>query len=98
MIRCALVLSRCTGFGGISRPFAGQRPNLTTSDDIPTTLKAFAGSRPELARRVERAKILLGYEAGKNVSALARELGTNRSKAERCADKGLHGVWLAALA
>jgi hypothetical protein len=41
---------------------------------------------------------LLGYEAGKNVSALARELGTNRSKAERCADKGLHGVWLAALA
>jgi transposase len=56
-----------------------------------------ARSRSESAQRVERARILLGYAGGKTVSAMARELGTNRPKVERCVDKGLQLGALAAL-
>ena len=45
----------------------------------------------------KRARILLNYAAGKSVSAIARELRTNRPKVERCVDKGLQLGALAAL-
>ena len=54
-------------------------------------------SPSESARHVERARILLNYAAGKSVSAIARELRTNRPKVERCIDKGLQLGALSAL-
>ncbi len=70
-------------------PFRKQRPDLILSPEARATLEAVSRSRTEPARRVERAKILLGYAAGASVSALARTLRTNRPKIERCIDKGL---------
>lgn len=54
-------------------------------------------SRTEAIRRVERAKILLAYAAGDTVSEIARVLGTNRPKVQRCLDKALQFGALAAL-
>ena len=46
---------------------------------------------------MERARILLAYAGGRTVSAIARDLGTNRPKVGRCVDKGLQLGPLAAL-
>ncbi len=70
-------------------PFRKQRPDLILSPAARATLETVSRSRTEPARRVERAKILLGYAAGASVSALARTLRTNRPQIERCVDKGL---------
>ena len=70
-------------------PFTSRRANLVLSDEVRATLERMARSRLESAQRVERARILLGYAGGKSVSAMARELGTNRPKVERCIDKGI---------
>jgi len=60
-------------------------------------LKALAHSRTEPAQQVERAQILLAYAAGESINAMARRLGTNRPKIERCVNKALQIGALAAL-
>jgi len=52
-------------------------------------LAEIAQARAEPAHRVERARIMLGYSGGESVSSIARRLGTNRPKVERCIDKAL---------
>jgi transposase len=52
-------------------------------------LTALSQSRSEPAGRVQRASILLRYHAGDTVSAIARTLGTNRPRVERCVSKAL---------
>ena len=52
-------------------------------------LERIVRSRREPVRRVERARMLLRYAEGGTVSGIARELGTNRPKVERCLDKAL---------
>lgn len=78
-------------------PFRSRRARLVIEDDLRAVLDRIARSRSESAQRVERARILLAYAGGQTVSAIARELGTNRPKVERCVDKGLQLGPLAAL-
>jgi len=70
-------------------PFIRTRPELKLSDELRKELSRIARSRTESVRRVERAKMLIAYEAGKSVSAIAREMKTNRPRVERCVDKAL---------
>lgn len=62
---------------------------LALSDDTRASLETISRSRTESAHRVERAKMLLSYDAGSTISAIARSLHTNRPKVERCIDKAL---------
>jgi len=59
------------------------------ADEVKEKLKKISRSRTEAVRRVERAKILLAYARGETISAIARQLHTNRPKVERCIDKAL---------
>ena len=86
------------GSGLVPVPFASRRAPLVLSDDMRSTLEALVRTRSASVQRVERARILLAYADGSSVSAIARELGTNRPKVERCIDKGLQLGALAALA
>jgi transposase len=52
-------------------------------------LMALSQSRSQPAGRVQRAAILLRYQAGETVSEIARALGTNRPRIERCVSKAL---------
>ena len=52
-------------------------------------LTSLSQSRSEPAGGVQRASILLHYEAGDTVSEIARSLGTNRPRIERCVNKAL---------
>jgi transposase len=52
-------------------------------------LTALSQSRTEAAGRVRRAAILLRYHASDTVSEIARSLGTNRPRVERCVSKAL---------
>jgi transposase len=70
-------------------PFKRTRTELKLSDESREELSRIACSRTESVRRVERAKMLIAYEAGKSISAIAREMGTNRPRVERCMDKAL---------
>ena len=70
-------------------PFQRQRPQLQICPEDRSFLETIARSRTESSAWVSRAKILLAYHDGKSVSAIARELGTNRPKIERSIDKGL---------
>jgi len=79
-------------------PFQSQRAKLTLQPQSKDQLSAISRSRTEVAQRVERARILLAYEAGQSVSAIARQLSTNRPKIERCINKALELGALAALA
>lgn len=78
-------------------PFQSRRARLVIEDEPRRTLERIARSRSESAQRVERARILLAYAGGQTVSAIARDLGTNRPKVGRCVDKGLQLGPLAAL-
>ena len=78
-------------------PFTSRRASLVLSDEVRARLEGISRSRSESAQHVERARILLGYAGGQTVSAIARALGTNRPKVERCVDKGLQLGALAAL-
>ena len=93
-----LVAPGLGGFGGVPVPFASRRASLVLSDDMRSMLDAVVRTRSESVQRVERARILLAYADGRSVSAIARELDTNRPKVERCIDKGLQMGALAALA
>ena len=78
-------------------PFTSRRASLVLSDEVRARLEGISRSRSESAQHVERARILLSYAGGQTVSAIARALGTNRPKVERCVDKGLQLGALAAL-
>ena len=78
-------------------PFQSRRARLVIEDEPRRILERITRSRSESAQRVERARILLAYAGGQTVSAIARDLGTNRPKVERCVDKGLQLGPLAAL-
>src|SRR4051794_19315351 len=78
-------------------PFHSTRAKLVLSTEVESRLKTLAHSRTEPAQRVERAQILLAYTAGESINAMARRLGTNRPKIERCVDKALQIGPLAAL-
>ena len=78
-------------------PFTSRRASLVLSDEVRARLEGISRSRSESAQHVERARILLGYAGRQTVSAIARALGTNRPKVERCVDKGLQLGALAAL-
>lgn len=69
--------------------FTKTRSNLEFDAQTIELLTRISRSHTEPYRRVERAKILLGYHEGISVSELARMLGTNRPKIERCIDKAL---------
>lgn len=70
-------------------PFASQKANLTLSPETKNELLMMSRSRTEPAQKVERAKILLAYEAGKPISGIARDFKTNRPKVERAINKAL---------
>jgi transposase len=70
-------------------PFVSRRSQLKLSKSEVDTLTALAQSRSEPAGRVQRASILLRYGAGSTVSEIARIMGTNRPRVERCVSKAL---------
>jgi transposase len=70
-------------------PFVSNRSRLKLSPDEVEMLTALSQSRTEAAGRVQRASILLRYHARETVSEIARGLGTNRPRVERCVSKAL---------
>jgi transposase len=70
-------------------PFVSRRASLTLNSGEIEMLTALSQSRRESAGRVQRASMLLRYHAGETVSAIARGLGTNRPRVERCVNKAL---------
>ena len=70
-------------------PFVSRRAQLKLSESEVEALTALAQSRSEPAGRVQRASILLRYRAGTTVSEIARTMGTNRPRVERCLSKSL---------
>ncbi len=70
-------------------PFHRQGAELRIGDGVRLELERISRSRTESARRVERAKLLLGYVAGEPISAIVRSLNTNRPKVYRCVRKAL---------
>lgn len=78
-------------------PFTRQRAELILNSETQATIEEISKSRTESASRVERAKMILAYAERTPVSAIARELSTNRPKVERCIDKALQLGVLTAL-
>lgn len=78
-------------------PFKRRRPELTITQEVQQKLEQISKSRTESASRIERAKMILEYSKGVTVSAMARQLSTNRPKVERCIDKALQLGALTAL-
>ena len=78
-------------------PFKRKRPELVIDQEVKNKLEQISTSRTESASRIERAKNLLEYAKGGTVSAIARQLSTNRPKVERCIDKALQIGALTAL-
>lgn len=70
-------------------PFESRRSPLVISPDTRETLSALRRSRSEPTARVQRASILLAYADGETVSAIARQMRTNRPKVERCINRAL---------
>ena len=70
-------------------PFKRTRHELSLAPEIKSTLNQITKSRTEKAGRVDRAKMILAYSRGVTISAIARQLSTNRPKVERCIDKAL---------
>jgi transposase len=78
-------------------PFKSKRPELTITLEVKDKLEQISKSRTESASRIERAKMILEYSNGVTVSAIARQLSTNRPKVDRCIDKALQLGALTAL-
>jgi transposase len=77
-------------------PFISRRAELRLEPETERQLSEISRSRTEPRQRVERATMLLKYAQGETVSAIARDLRTNRPRVERCLNKALQlGVWLA---
>ena len=70
-------------------PFVSHRAPLRLSPGEVEMLTALSQSRTEAAGRVQRAAILLRYRASDTVSEIARSLGTNRPRVERCVSKAV---------
>jgi len=70
-------------------PFVSRRAQLRLSNSEMEMLTALSQSRAEPAGRVQRASMVLRYHAGETISAIARTLGTNRPRVERCVSKAL---------
>jgi transposase len=70
-------------------PFVSGKAKLVISPEIHQKLILISRSRTEAAQKIERARILLEYESGQSISAIARKLKTNRPKIERCINKAL---------
>jgi len=70
-------------------PFVSHRAPLKLGKSEVEMMTALSQSRSEPAGRVQRAAILLRYHAGNTVSEIARTLGTNRPRVERCVSKAL---------
>lgn len=70
-------------------PFVSQRAQLRLSNSEIEMLTALSQSRSEPAGRVQRASMVLRYHAGDTISEIARTLGTNRPRVERCVSKAL---------
>ncbi len=70
-------------------PFLSQRSKLQLTEEEIEHLTSLSNSRTAPLREVERAKILLLTNKGKNDSQIAETLGTNRQKVIRCINKAL---------
>jgi hypothetical protein len=70
-------------------PFQPTRARLALTVESRAELLTIARSQVRPARAIERARILLAYADGGSVSGIARDLGTNRPKVDRCIDKAL---------
>ena len=70
-------------------PFVSHRAPLKLSAGEVEMLATLSQSRTESAGRVQRASILLRYHASETISEIARSLGTNRPRVERCVNKAL---------
>lgn len=69
--------------------FKRKRPEIILNQEVQDKLEQITKSRTESTGRVQRAKMILGYSKGVTVSAIARQLSTNRPRVERCIDKAL---------
>jgi len=65
------------------------RPALVLSPEEQQQLQSLAASRTAPLREVQRAKILLGYHAGENFSALSRTLRLSRRIIYKHVDRAL---------
>lgn len=70
-------------------PFKSQRARLVLENDTRDRLRALSVSYTEPAAHVERAKILLAFASGDSISAIARDMKTNRPKVERTINRAL---------
>lgn len=59
-------------------PFARKRPLIILNRDEKSYVQELSRSRTEAAQEIERAKIILLYSESVSVSAIARQLQTNR--------------------
>jgi transposase len=73
------------------------RAKLVLDAETRSKLESIAKSRTEGQTRIERAKVLLAYHAGKGVTALAQTFQTNRPKIERILNRALEMGALASL-
>ena len=71
-------------------PFESQRAKLVLDEETRASLQSLSVSYTAAAAHVERAKMLLAYASDETISAIARNLGTNRPKVERTIDRALH--------
>ena len=78
-------------------PFQSRRAPLVLSAEIRERLIVISKARTQERSHVERAQMLLAYAEGATISAIARQLDTNRPKVERCLEKALELGPLAAL-
>lgn len=78
-------------------PFQSTRAKLVLDEAARSRLTEMGRSRKEPAAQVQRARMLLAYADGRTISAIARDLRTDRPKVERCVDKALELGPLAAL-
>lgn len=74
-----------------------KRPPLVLGREARAKLVGLSESQTEQARRVERARILLAYAAGRSISVIARDVGTNPPKVARCVDRALQFGAIASL-
>lgn len=70
-------------------PFKPVRAKLVLNVLEQEELTAVSHSRSEPVSRVQRAQMLMAYASDESISSIARRLGTNRPKVERCVDKAL---------
>jgi transposase len=73
------------------------RPALVLSPEDEQSLRALARSRTAPLREVQRAKILLGYHAGQDFTALSRSVGISRRIVYKHVDRALAGGMALAL-